>query len=189
MQARLEWKNGPLWNATLRFGSFIYSNLPSGTSNDSAILGNTVLRLADSESAFIYQYQGYEALASVHFPLGRWDGDFTTSGLENTAAPAGKNAAWMTKGRIKIPWNSKLDLLAGGEAYHIESDSAVASFVDDSYLGTNRNGYAAEAGVAFGKHKIRLVGHLGESDVIVQNDPQSRDQYFVLKLESDYADF
>ncbi|MBX2986902.1 MAG: hypothetical protein KF802_03305 [Bdellovibrionaceae bacterium] len=188
---RHDWKSGPLWKGMLRAGAFAFSALPTSLANDSRLLGNTVDTVSDTESRFRERYAGVEAQGELRFPLpGPVDGRLRASHVRNTSAPDGFNQASQFAADLTWRWDTRRDLLLGAEAFRAEPDAAVASFVQDAYSGTNRAGYRVDAGIAFGKRKAaRLVGGAGESQLIYQNSPQSRERFVIMKLETDYADF
>lgn len=189
-QLRWQWTPSPLWETSIRAGVFEYRNLTTGIAADSYLLGNEADALSDTEYRFNKKYQGAEALIRSSFPLGGpLAGELALDGLQNSGAVAGENTAWRAGINIIYAWDLRTKWFGGIESFRVEPDAAVASFVDTRFSGTNRNGYAAEVGVEFGKSRSRIRAGLRESNLIYANDRQGKDRSMYIGLETGYAEF
>lgn len=164
---------------------FQYSSLPGSTAQESSLLGNTVDRLSETDSIFREAYRGIEASAFVIVPLaGTWDLLAQGASVRNTAVESGMGDAWSAGAGARWGAARGVRWSAGAEAFRLEPDAAVATFVGADYRATNRQGYAVNLGVSWDREKFRVTSRLEDSDVIFINDPQSRERYFRLTLET-----
>lgn len=171
-------------------GAYAFRNLPSSVAADSALLGNNFTRPTPNEAIFATGFRGLEARARLNAPVyGRLSTTLFGSATQNSDAPAGMNTGWNGGGGFRYGWSRFTDVVVTGEAFRLEMDSAPASLNGEQFSGTNRNGYAFETGLSFGKRKTLVVGRYGESELIYQNSPQNREKFFLLKVETSYADF
>lgn len=166
---------------------YAFQGLPSSTAHESSLLGNTVDRFSDTESRFRQDYRGFETWGALQMPVsGPLDvssrGGFIRNTSVDTGLGDGWNAAvgahWGPEHRQR--WNIE------AEAFRIEPDAAVASFVGSAYRGTNRQGYATLIGLTWSRdYKVGV--RFEESDVIFVNEPQGRERYLKIHLETRHA--
>lgn len=171
-------------------GGFSYSQLPSSVANESGLKGNRVVRLTDLDVRFASSFRGWEARWRSGFALGsRWRLFARLEALRNLESTESLGQSQLASARVVYRWDRRTDLLVGAESFRLGPDSVPAAYTDTSFSGTNRVGYAVEAGLRFGARKtlLRLKG--GESQVLFENPPQSRENFILMQLETAYAQF
>lgn len=179
--ARLEWSAG--------IGAFAFQSLPSSVAQESSLFGNTVDRLSETQSTFRYGYRGVEARGKLWLPVKRWSVRLSAEGLQNQDAPSGYGSAWTAQGGIGYRMTARDDFYMGARGFRVEPDAAVASFANPAYGYTNRVGYAAEMALSFDRNRYQLNAMGGETELIFDNYPQSRERFLRLTLETSYAGF
>jgi hypothetical protein len=171
-----------------RFGAFSYDNLPTSVAYQSALRGNTVLSLTETESLFVYQYQGVEAMTSLRFPVMRgWDLTGSAAYLQNNKANSDLNRAYAISAGSEFFFvgRKSIDVIVTG--FRVEPDAAVAYFNTGKYFNTNRVGYNVESFVNFNKYNFKIGLGYTEAEVIYLNPVQSREKSLMLMLETLYA--
>ena len=171
-----------------RIGSFAFDNLPSAVAAESGLRGNTVLSLTESESLFIYGYQGIEATTSFRAPVMRgWDFISEASYLQNNKAKTDLSHAFTATVGSEFFFIGRKSLDVKLTGFRIEPDAAVAYFNSNRYYNTNRVGYSLESFLNFKKYKFNIGARYTEAEVIFLNPPQSREKSMMLILETAYA--
>jgi len=171
-----------------RVGAFSFDNLPSAVAHDSGLLGNTVLSITESETKFVYEYQGLEALSSLRFPVMRgWDLYAEGSYLQNskTKSELGRAYAAAVGSEFFFIGRKSLDMKL--TSFRIEPDAAVAYFNSVKFYNTNRVGYSFESFLNFKQYKFSIGARYTEAEVIFINPVQSREKSLMLILETSYA--
>lgn len=174
------WKN--------RFGAFSFDNLPSAVAYESSLLGNTVQSISESESRFLYKYQGLEAISSIRFPVMRgWD--FTAKGnyLQNSKAPTTLNTAYAASAGSEFYFVGRKSLELNVTSFRIEPDAAVSYFNPLKYFNTNRVGYSVESYLNFKRYGFRVGAAYTEAEVIYLSPIQTREKSVMILLETFYA--
>lgn len=167
---------------------FQYSSLPASTAQESSLLGNTVDRYSDTESHFREAYRGLETSGALNIPLaGALDLQTHAAYVRNTAVASGLGDAWSAGGGVRFGSERKMRWSLGGEAFRLEPDATVATFLGMDYRATNRQGYALNMGLSWDRDRYRVTSRVEESDVIFVNNPQSRERYIRLTLETRHA--
>ncbi len=189
-QLELEGKPSVRGHWLMGAGVFAYENLPSAMAYESSFRGNTVDRLTDTHSVFREHYRGVEGRVLADLPvIKRVSLKLNAEGLQNTAVQSGLNQAWAAGGGLGFRWDRSTDIAITGEAFRIEPDAAVASFISGDFGSTNRVGYAGELKLSFQKGRYNISTRAGESELIFVNSPQSRERFFLVRLETGYVDF
>lgn len=171
-----------------RIGSFAFDNLPSAVASESGLRGNTVLSLTESESLFIYGYQGIEAMTSFRLPVMRgWDFISEASYLQNNKAKTDLSRAYAASVGSEFFFVGRKSLDIKLTSFRIEPDAAVAYFNSNKYYNTNRVGYSFESFLNFKKYKFNIGARYTEAEVIFLNPTQSREKSLMLILETAYA--
>ncbi|HEY8269433.1 MAG TPA: hypothetical protein VIG33_00980 [Pseudobdellovibrionaceae bacterium] len=171
-----------------RVGAFSYDNLPSAVAYQSGLRGNTIVSLTESESSFVYQYQGLEAMTSLRFPLMRgWDFTTSASYLQNDKAVSTLNRAYSLSAGSEFFFVGRKSVDINLTSFRIEPDAAVAYFNSGKYFNTNRIGYNVESFIKFNKYNFKIGLGYTEAEVIYLHPIQSREKLFMLMLETFYA--
>ncbi|MGZ3798262.1 MAG: hypothetical protein ACXVB1_17965, partial [Pseudobdellovibrionaceae bacterium] len=171
-----------------RLGAFSFDNLPSAVAYQSSLLGNTVLSLTETESQFVYKYQGIEATTALRFPLMRgWDFTSSASYVQNDKASSHLNRAYALKAGSEFFFIGRKSLDVNLTSFRIEPDAAVAYFNTGRYFNTNRIGYNVESFLKFNKYNFKIGLGYTEAEVIYLSPVQSREKIFMLMLETFYA--
>jgi hypothetical protein len=178
----------PKYFSKTRFGAFSYDNLPSAVAYQSALRGNTVKSLTESESLFVYQYEGFEALTILRFPVMRgWDLTSSASYLQNTKALSELSHAYAFSAGSEFFLVGRKSLEVTLTGFRIEPDAAVAYFNTGKYFNTNRIGYQVETSLNFSKYNFKIGLGFTEAEVLYLNPAQSREKSLMLMLETFYA--
>lgn len=171
-----------------RVGAFSYDNLPSTVAFESGLRGNTVSSVTESESAFVYQYQGIEALSSLRFPVMRgWDFTAETSYLKNNKAKSELSQAYAASIGSEFFFIGRKSLDMKLTSFRIEPDAAVAYFNTPYFYSTNRVGYSIESFLNFKKYNFNVGARYTEAEVIFLSPVQSREKSLMFILETGYA--
>lgn len=171
-----------------RVGTFAYDNLPSTVATESGFRGNTVVSLTESESKFVYDYQGVEALTSFRLPVMRgWDFFTEASYLQNSKAKSDLSRAYAAAVGSEFFFIGRKSVDMKLTTFRIEPDAAVAFFNSIKFYNTNRVGYRFESFLNFNKYKFNIGARYTEAEVIFLSPTQSREKSLMLILETSYA--
>lgn len=174
------------WNT--RVGAFAFDNLPSAVAYESSLQGNTVLSLTESESTFVYKYEGVEAMTDLRVPMARgWDLLGKAAYIQNNKSIRSLNQAYMAGLGSEFFFTGQKSLTVEGSAFRIEPDAVVAYFNSPKYFNTNRVGYRLESFMNFRKSAFRIGVGYTDAQIIYLNPVQSREKSLMLMLETFYA--
>ncbi len=171
------------------FGTFFdFRNLPSQVAFDSSLYGNTATQMSSPNSAkFIYEYAGWLLGAKGDIELSR-QAKLLVAGslLSNELAPTAFNHGQIVSAGAEFSVTDNLSINPTMETFFNESDSAPAYYNDFVYGHNNRQGYGAYLTLDFKKSNFKLIGFYVDADVINFNVNQSRQQVYLIKLETSY---
>ncbi len=170
-----------------RIGYYQFSSLPQSLATQSGPKGNSVQSLSGREYQFIYQYQGpFLAFDAEQFLNKNNSLGFASAAVQNTAKNVEEKMGWTAKTFYKYRWKSKTHLQVFYQQFYIESDATVAQFNEEFIGGTNRNGFLTGLSLNIrDKFSIQLSG--GTSDAITESPTIFRENFFRIRLETQYA--
>jgi hypothetical protein len=166
---------------------FHFRDLPSAVASASDVQGNTVIELGPSSSQFAFPFEGWTAGGSARLePLSAFAVAAGVQLLQNHQAPQGYRNGQLVFGELELQLPREMSLKPRAEVFFTESDSAPAFYNSSEYGHNNRRGFAAELALVLRRDRFRIGARYVDSDVLVANAYQSRQQYVMVNLETLY---
>lgn len=170
------------------YGShYMFRNLPSQVAFDSAVYGNTVAEQGTATARFAYDFNGW--LAGINGNIQFSKGAKFKTGfqwLQNASAPTAFKDGQILFAESEFSVSDALALAPRVENFYNESDTSPAFYNDSDYGHNNRQGFGGQLDLIFKKSGFKIGGQYIDADVINPSRNQSRQQYFMIRLETDY---
>jgi hypothetical protein len=167
---------------------FEFSDLPSSVAGDSASLGNSTTSSSTSSlHNFLFSYRGYNlSLFSTLEISSQLSFGFKAQGVRNLGALSNLSEGYSAQllGTLRL---SDSSLSPYYEYFRIEPDATVAYYTSRLYQ-TNRIGSHGGLSLQF-KNLFTVSASGGVRDALFESAIQTRENFYVLKLETLYAPF
>ncbi|GEM_PF-1563250 len=168
-------------------GYFIYGNLPSAVAQQSNLLGNTVHEISSAQHKFAYNYEGYEASAEVKYPIFFAIDLFAGAEyIQNTKTLSEYSRGSNIYVGTELYLKKDMQFVVEGSYFSVAPDAAVAFFNAGGYE-TNRVGYSLDTALSFRKQGFKVGLKYIDSEVMFNDDAQTREKTLLIKLETFYA--
>lgn len=113
-----------------------FNNLSSNVAYNSQFLGNSTRGTTPSTTAFLYDFEGYNAVIEIGFNIGDTTSlNFKGQYLYNDKAPDGRNTGYLGSATLEVGQFSLT-----GELFKNESDSSPAFYNSSAYGHNDRDG-------------------------------------------------
>ncbi len=178
------------FKADLSVNHFLFKNLPSTVAYKSSFLGNNTVGFYESDSSFLFGFNGYSVTAIVNYRLNNsLKFNVAIERVENLEAAYGYGRSQVLKTSSEILIGDNI-LKPEVELFFTEADSAPAYYNSSRYGNTNRKGYSLGIGYKLPHKGFKVSAHFVDADLIDIGDLiNSREQYLFLKLETLYKKF
>lgn len=129
-----------------------FNNLSSNVAYNSQFLGNSTRGSSPSTTAFLYDFEGYNAVIEIGFNIGE-DSSVLFKGeyLYNDKAPDGRNTGYL--GALTLEINQ---FSITGEYFKNESDSSPAFYNSSTYGHNDRDGFGVALAWSISKEATSL---------------------------------
>lgn len=163
--------------------TFQFKNLPLLVSTKSGLLGNDVVPVNSTDSAFAYEFEGLELHSILKWQLGRRFGyRLELAGAQNSSAPASLNQAYWAHNSAIIDLTQKWALIPSYEFFRIEPNAVVAIYNED-YMNSNRNGFLGGLALRWNK-TIQFGLKAGTREALYEKYSQPRENMVALAVET-----
>lgn len=174
--------------ADLKVSYFQFKNTPVLVSTQSSYWGNTTDSVNATQSRLRYEPTGVEAQLGFDFTIIKgWTYQVQAVGVNNQEAPEDIARAYALKNGLQWQINSNWAFTPSYKYYRIDSDATISYYLDPAYE-TNRVGHQLELSLE-NKNIFKIGLELREETVLKESFYQSKNQIYMLKLESGYAQF
>lgn len=171
----------------LKMSYFEFSNISNSMATASAGKGNTTTPISEAERSFVNQFKGVDVSLGGAVPLtNRLSLTGTAAYIKNQSASDKLNLAHLM-GVGGIYRGSRQDWKLTSSYFRIEPDATVSAYAPSQFFNTNRVGYSTEGEVRFNKERFSIKLAYTDAQILYQAVDQSREQFFMLKLETTYA--
>lgn len=171
----------------LRAGHYRFQGLSNKVAEKSEILGNSVFESSASESNFIYEFEGWFAGLNLKWKVTPViDLRGSTLMIQNLRAPESfRNAQLQTLG---LDWKTSggLKISPSVDTFFAESDVSPAAYSSAEFGHNNRTGWGARLAVSLDHDRLVIDTHYVDANIINSSLTQSRQQYFMIKVETPY---
>jgi hypothetical protein len=180
--------NSNTLTVSLLGSAYSFKDLPNSIATESGLFGNSVRSINSTESQFIYEYSGFEAIFELKYQFtNRFTPAVRAVYITNENAPSGLKNGYLIHSEVEAAVSSKFSIIPIYEYFRIEPDAVVSS-LSNSRLDSNRVGYHYVLMAEF-SHQFRIFAGAGERDTIYSSPTQSRETLYELGMETLNAPF
>ncbi len=174
--------------ADLKVSYFQFKNTPVLVSTQSSYWGNTTDSVNATQSRLRYEPTGVEAQLGFDLTITKgWTYQVQAVGVNNQEAPEDMARAYSLRNGLQWQVNKNWAFTPSYKYYRIDSDATISYYLDPAYE-TNRVGHQLELSLE-NKNIFKIGLELREETVLKESFYQSKNQIYMLKLESGYAQF